>query len=294
MGGPLEVTVPFIMGVMADLSGDVKEPLSPVADRKFFEIKRDTFDDRMKAMNPRVAYAVPNLLIGEGDLMVDITFENMADFAPAAIVRKVEALRILLETRREFSNLVDESVDLAPRPDQLMSELGSGSATFSSESATGADQLAANISAIDAKLTRQINAILHHERFRQIESAWRGLHYLVTHSEIDSTLKIRVLNISKNDLSETLRKYNAADWYESPIFMKLHDEEYGQLGGEPYGVLVGDYYFGRSSGDVELLGQMARIAAAAHAPFIAGSDPSLMGMESWQELAKPCEHLRCP
>jgi type VI secretion system protein ImpC len=143
------------------------------------------------------------------------------------------------------------------------------------------------IAEIDAKLSEQVNLILHNERFQQLESAWRGLHYLVNHTESDEMLKIRVMNISKKDLGRTLKKYKGAAWDQSPVFKKLYEEEYGQLGGEPYGTLIGDYYFDHTPGDVELLGQMAQISAAAHAPFITAPAPSLLGMESWQELANP-------
>jgi len=143
------------------------------------------------------------------------------------------------------------------------------------------------IAEIDAKLTEQVNLILHNERFQQVESAWRGLHYLVSNTETDEMLKIRVLNVSKKDLGKTLKKYKGAAWDQSPLFKRLYEQEYGQLGGEPYGCLVGDYHFDHTPGDVELLGQMAQIAAAAHAPFLAGADPALMGMDSWQELANP-------
>src|SRR5688572_10504666 len=143
------------------------------------------------------------------------------------------------------------------------------------------------IAEIDQKLTEQINLILHSERFQQVESAWRGLSYLVNNTETDEQLKIRVMNISKKDLGKNLKKYKGAAWDQSPMFKKLYEQEYGQLGGEPYGCLVGDYHFDHTPGDVELLGQIAQIAAASHAPFIAGAGPALMGMDSWQELANP-------
>ena len=143
------------------------------------------------------------------------------------------------------------------------------------------------IAEIDKKLTEQINMIMHHEDFQKLEGAWRGLHYLVNHTETDEQLKIRVLNISKNDLGKTLKKYKGTAWDQSPLFKKLYEEEYGQFGGEPYGCLVGDYHFDHSPPDVELLTQMAQIAAASHAPFIAGGSPTLMQMESWQELSNP-------
>jgi len=143
------------------------------------------------------------------------------------------------------------------------------------------------IAQIDHALTAQINLILHSEPFQKVESAWRGLHYLVNSTETDESLKIRVLNISKPELHRTLKKYRGVAWDQSPLFKKLYEEEYGQFGGEPYGALVADYYFDHSGPDVDLLTQMAKIAAASHAPFIAGADPAALLMESWQELANP-------
>jgi type VI secretion system protein ImpC len=143
------------------------------------------------------------------------------------------------------------------------------------------------IAEIDRKLTDQVNLILHHADLQKLESAWRGLHFLVNNTETDEMLKIRVFNISKKDLSKTLRKFKGTAWDQSPIFKKLYEEEYGQFGGEPYGCLVGDYYFDHSPQDVELLGEMSKVAAAAHAPFIAAAAPSLFQMDSWSELANP-------
>lgn len=105
-GAQKKVQVPFVMGVMADLSGDAKEPLPSVDERKFLNIDVDNFDERMKSMKPRVAVSVPNTLTGEGNLQVDITFESMDDFSPAAVARKVDALNKLLEARTQLSNLI--------------------------------------------------------------------------------------------------------------------------------------------------------------------------------------------
>src|SRR4051812_11148704 len=143
------------------------------------------------------------------------------------------------------------------------------------------------IAQIDGKLTAQINEIIHSEEFQKVESAWRGLHYLVNNTETDESLKIRVMNVSKGDLYKTLKKYKGTAWDQSPFFKKLYEEEYGQFGGEPYGALVADYHFDNSGPDVDLLTQIAKISAAAHAPFISGADPAVMLMDSWQELANP-------
>ena len=105
-GAEKKVQLPFVMGVLADLSGNPEEPLPAVADRKALEIDVDNFDDRLKAMKPRVAFQVPNTLTGEGNLSVDLTFESMDDFSPAAIANKVEPLRKLLEARTQLSNLL--------------------------------------------------------------------------------------------------------------------------------------------------------------------------------------------
>lgn len=105
-GAEKTVQLPFVMGVFADLSGKPAEPLAPVADRKFLEIDVDNFDERMKSMKPRVAVQVPNTLTGEGNMAVDITFESMDDFTPAAIARKVDSLSKLLEARTQLSNLM--------------------------------------------------------------------------------------------------------------------------------------------------------------------------------------------
>ncbi|MDT8302458.1 MAG: type VI secretion system contractile sheath small subunit [Sedimentisphaerales bacterium] len=105
-GAEKKVNLPFVMGVMGDLSGKPAEGLAPVADRKFLEIDVDNFDERLKAMKPRVAFQVPNTLTGEGNLSVDISFESMDDFSPAAVARKVDALKKMLDARTELSNLL--------------------------------------------------------------------------------------------------------------------------------------------------------------------------------------------
>jgi len=143
------------------------------------------------------------------------------------------------------------------------------------------------IAELDKKLSEQINLILHQEDFKSLEGTWRGLHYLVNNTETDETLKIRVLNVSKNDLKKTLKKFEGTAWDQSPIFKKLYEEEFGSPGGQPFGAIIGDYHFDHSPEDVKMLANMAQIASAAHAPFIAGAAPSVLGMDSWQELSNP-------
>ena len=143
------------------------------------------------------------------------------------------------------------------------------------------------IAELDKKLSEQMNAIIHHEDFENLESAWRGLSYLVNNTQTSETLKLRVLNVSKKDLAKTLKKFKGTAWDQSPIFKKLYEDEYGTAGGEPYGAIIGDYYFNHSPQDIELLKGVAQIASAAHAPFISSADPSIVNLDSWQDLANP-------
>ena len=193
----------------------------------------------------------------------------------------------------DFASLLNK--EFKPRTDEAKSAVEAAVQTLAQQALSqtaliGKDvmeTIQSMIAAIDQKLTEQVNRILHHAEFQKLEGAWRGLHYMVNNTESDVHLKIRVMDISKQELGKNLKRFKGAAWDQSPLFKKIYEEEYGQFGGEPFGALVGDYHFDQSPPDVELLGEMAKIAASAHAPFITGASPSLMQMESWQELANP-------
>ncbi len=193
----------------------------------------------------------------------------------------------------DFGSLLQK--EFKPQSDKAKEAVESAVRTLAEQALVGTNLLSGDvvgtieglIAALDKKLTEQVNEILHAPQFQALEGAWRGLHHLVNNTETDEQLKIRVLNISKNDLGKTLKKFKGTAWDQSPLFKKMYEEEFGQFGGEPYGCLVGDYYFDNSAPDVELLAGLAKVAAAAHAPFIAAAAPSVMLMESWQELANP-------
>jgi type VI secretion system protein ImpC len=209
--------------------------------------------------------------------------EAQKDQAAPATALETDQFAALLH--KEFKPKTDRARAEVENAVRTLAEQALRESTVVSDDVIGT--VKAIIAEIDKKLSDQVNLILHNERFQQVESAWRGLHYLVNNTETDEMLKIRVMNISKKDLGKTLKKYKGTAWDQSPIFKKLYEQEYGQLGGEPYGALVGDYYFDHTPGDVELLGQMAQVAAAAHAPFLAAAAPTVMGMDTWQELANP-------
>ncbi len=141
------------------------------------------------------------------------------------------------------------------------------------------------IAEIDALLTSQVNAILHHPEFQALEASWRGLHDFVFGSETSTRLKIRLMAASKKELLNDLE--TAVDYDTSVLFKKIYEEEYGTFGGFPYSVLIGDYYFGRHPQDVALMERMSKVAAAAHAPFVAAAGPALFDMKSFTELGGP-------
>lgn len=141
--------------------------------------------------------------------------------------------------------------------------------------------------ALDRKLSEQVNVILHNPEFQALESAWRGLAYLVYNTSTGSDLKIRVMNVGKEECRKMFRQYRDAAWDQSPLFKKVYESEFGQLGGQPFGSIVCDYSFDHSAPDLEILKGLSKIGAAAHAPFIASASPGLLGMESWQELSNP-------
>jgi type VI secretion system protein ImpC len=138
---------------------------------------------------------------------------------------------------------------------------------------------------IDAKLSTQINEILHHLAFQEMEGLWRALHYLIMNTETSTQLKIRVMNASKKDVLDDLE--NAVEFDQSQLFKKVYEEEYGTFGGHPYSCLIGGYEFTRHPQDILLLEKISNVAAAAHAPFIAAAHPRMFDMESFSHLAAP-------
>ena len=195
---------------------------------------------------------------------------------------------------QEFASLLKQN--FKPRTERARVEVESAISTLVDEALADStvvkndvlDTIEEMIARIDRKLTAQMNEILHAPEFQQIESAWRGLHYLVFNSETDAQLKIKFLNVSKKELGRNLRtSFPGAKWDQSPLFKAIYETEFGQLGGQPYGCIIGDYEFTHLPTDVQLLRDISKVAGAAHAPFFAAASPTLMGMDSWTDISKP-------
>jgi len=164
----------------------------------------------------------------------------------------------------------------------LIREVMNGEMTVSNDTEA---MLNARIADLDKLISDQLNEVMHAEPLQKLEASWRGLSYLVQQTETSSSLKIKLMNVSKSDLLKDFSK--ATEFDQSTLFKKIYEEEYGTLGGNPFGVLVGDYEFGRSPQDVELLEKMSGVAATSHAPFIAAASSALFNFDSFTELAGP-------
>ena len=213
--------------------------------------------------------------------MSDANLEKQAA-AGGATVELGEFQSLLTKEFKPKNDRAKEAIETAVQT--LAAQALAGTALVSDDVIKSIESI---IAELDRKLSEQINLIIHQADFQRLEGTWRGLHYLVSNTETDETLKIRVMNISKKDAAKTLKKFKGAAWDQSPLFKRLYEDEYGMPGGSPYGCLVGDYEFDHSPPDVELLGSIAQIASAAHCPFMTGASANLFNMDSWQQLADP-------
>jgi type VI secretion system protein ImpC len=143
----------------------------------------------------------------------------------------------------------------------------------------------ARIAQLDHLVSIQLNEIMHHPDFQQLEASWRGLKYLLSQSETGAMLKIKVLNVSKKELLRDLQR--APEFDQSAMFKKVYEEEFGVFGGAPFGALIGNYEFGKSGQDIELLEKVSQVAAASHAPFLSGTSAEMFNLESFTELDAP-------
>ena len=193
----------------------------------------------------------------------------------------------------DFSSLLQK--EFKPGDDSRKSRIEEAVQTLAQQALTNAQTVSGDVyqtidsmvSALDRKLSEQVNAIIHHPDFKNLESAWRGLNYLVMNTSTGKDLKIRVMNMSKEECRKMFRQYRDAAWDQSPLFKKIYESEFGQLGGQPYGAFTCDYQFDHTAPDLEVMKGLSKIGAASHAPLIAGAAPTLFGMQSWTELSNP-------
>lgn len=325
-GGVQSRELPFVLGIMADLSGVSSAVRPALKDRKFVEIGSENISDIMASIRPRVNFRVPDWISGgDAQVIVDLTFLSMDDFEPLNIVSQVPALKSLFDARTRLNDLLckldgnellnrvldgvltdaDKKSDvdgiikdgnLVRDPSQVdyaKSIVGEFMAQVSKEDALSGDAISVisqKIAEIDGKIGAQLNEILHHVDFLKLEGTWRGMWFLLRNVDHGKRTSIRLLNISKAELHYDLEK--AIEFDQSQLFKKIYEEEYGTFGGAPYSCLMGDFEFGRNPQDLDLLVKISQVAAAAHAPFVAGTHPSMFDLDSFTQLGLPRDLYR--
>lgn len=252
--------LPFLVGIFADLSGDRvgDTRLPPYAQRQVQTIDQASFDSVLASCSPTVMLGqikrtLPKNKPEDPDYLTGfITFTSLADFSPQAVIQAIPDLRALYAARSELQKN-------DPTNNQLI--------------------------AFDQLLNEQLREVFHASSFKQLEATWRGLSYLVAHTDTSNLLQLVVLNATKTELYQDLEK--AIELDQSHFYKIIYEACYGTYGGAPYGLLVGDYEFGRSAQDIAMLTQIANVAAAAHAPFITAASADLFGLSAFTQLNKP-------
>jgi type VI secretion system protein ImpC len=253
--GVIEGELPFVIGVLTGIGGNLRP--SGLRKRRWIQIDRDNFDGVLAATAPKSFFEVADLPgSGNARLRVELCFRSISDFSPEAVVEQCPALKELFIQRS--------------RP--------------SARGGTSPDVWWAGIAVeeIDGRISGLLDRILHAPGFRQLESTWRSLHYLVFQTEPSGNLKIRVLNANVEELRKDFRR--AGEFDRSTIFKRIYDEEFDTYGGQPYGLLVGDYELGPEIADMQFLESMAAVAAASHAPFITAAGPRMFGCTDFSAL----------
>ena len=319
-GGAIEKKeIPFIVGIFADLAGELPPTDKPnFKERTMVTIDRDNFDDVLKSSRPQVKLSdIDNVMpdAATPKLSGILEFQVLDDFDPSAIVKRVDALKDLYEARGSIRDLqakaeCDDALNLAlnkflssdEKPDadqklldafesQVKKRLTDGKFEGIKINGTPVDTGSAmvlidqSVVQIDKILSDQLTLIMHANNFQKLEATWRGLHFLVSHAETGTMLKLRVMNNTREELFDDMNK--AVEFDQSSIFKMIYEAEYGTYGGFPYSLLLGAYEFGPDPESIGCLNKISEIASAAHAPFIAAADPKMFGLPDFDKLGKP-------
>jgi type VI secretion system protein ImpC len=269
-GAVQERSLPFVVGVLADFSGQGGGSTS-LRSRRFHAVDVDNFAGFLTRMRPSLEIAI------DGGSMVELEFDSLNDFTPQALIARVPELARLWKGRTDVLAQKDRSIRAIC---QLLDKHGLDIPVVPQ----GDDPAAAVVAELDRRLSSRLTSIIHHPDFRVLESSWRGLWYLVLQTETSEDLKIELLDISKKALYKDLDK--AAAYNQSIIFKKVFEDRFGSFGGEPIGVLIGDYEFSHSPDDIAILRNLAQVAAAAHAPFVAAASAQMFGLDDFTQVTR--------
>ena len=289
-GSTLKTELPFVVGILGDFYGSPPSPWQPLANRTFISIDRDNFDDVMKNLPVSLHMRVPDRLNSTSpEIDLHLIFRSMQDFEPSGVIAQVEPMQHLLRLHTRLLELLfqcqSDPSELSESAEALREEYTELLLQDLTSDKSLLIALNEAIADIDARLSAQLSEILHHSAFQKLEGSWRGLHYLVMNSETSRQLKLRVLPVTKDDLIKDFEQ--AIEFDQSILFKRVYDDEFGMPGGEPFGVLIGDFEFTNCRDDIEMLQSISNTCAAAHCPCISAASPEFFGLQSWVDLEKP-------
>lgn len=294
-GRESDVELPFRMLVLGDFTRDGRSGFAE--DNAPITLPARELDPVLAKLAPKLRLQVPNVLAEatEAPLEVTLEFRGLGDFAPDRIIRQVPELKALLELRALLWRYRERGANLRQIAADIQAllgewELGTGSGSFwhdalkSKVGAMGAHNVGQMLAEIDARLGPQLDRILHHPEFRALEASWRGLAFLLERVDYGENCVIEVLNVSKRSLQEDFE--DVPEVVQSHLYRLVYTGEFGQYGGRPYSLMVGDYSFGPGAADVHLLQNLASVAAVAHAPFIGAAGPAFFGLDDFAGLVR--------
>ncbi|HEX7045940.1 MAG TPA: type VI secretion system contractile sheath large subunit [Gammaproteobacteria bacterium] len=284
-----DVELPFRVLVMADFTLDARS--AEFIDQEPVHVTGENLDAVLAGLAPVLRLAVEDNLsdLPMGSLDIELKFSSMQDFSPDNVVTQIPACASLIAQRERLINLrrkMDRAgeggITLMPSAEEreLIKRLADGGSIHSLDP----DMIGQFVAEIDGRLSRQMDAVMHHPSFRGLEGAWRGLAFVLARADERENCRVHILNVSKQALLEEFE--DVPEITQSRLYERVYAAEFGQFGGKPYSVIAGDYSFGPSAQDVRLLQQLGAVAAMAHAPFLAGVSPAFFNLDSWSALAQ--------
>lgn len=259
--------LPMVSGVLADLSGDGRAGRPPLHKRGFESVSAANLDQLMSEIGPRLTFAIDNRLDpGGAALAIDLRFEALAAFDPEPVALQIPELRAAIDRREALLDAGRFAV-----PSAMVGAAGDAG-----------EPPAVVIAEIEARIEEQLDVILRTPAFRRLEATWRGLAFLLRSAPAGSGVKVKVLDISAEEVLDDL--VGAAEPSASILYDLIYTREYGQHGGEPFSLLIGDYAFGADADDIELLRRLSEVVGAAHVPFVAAATPRLFGWKDFSGL----------
>lgn len=281
----VDIELPFRVLVLSDFT--LSEASEFFEDQMPISVTLDNIDDVIKGFGIELSIEVPNCLIADdaGSLNVTLPITAIADFSPAVIISKVPYLAKIGALRDQLLALLEvEGADGQSIVAQGDEEIVSFIQRYALDEQLDQSSLSILVTEIDERLSRQMDSILHHAQFETLESAWRALNFLIERTPFEENCTVEILNVSKQALLDNFE--DVPETIQSELYHIVYSSEFGQFGGRPYSVLVGNYEFGPSSPDVRLLQQIAAVSSISHTPFIAASSPEFFDIDSFSDLTR--------